>query len=201
MPEQSESRDNRRRNFRTPAPFKVSIRLAEWEEAEEARLKGDGFLSSRIGDGGVGDLSGADNPALKQVMDLMLRRANENMLHEITPGDPDVHMPQIRANQVKGCTEHVRVDDVQEREIVAKQIQECAGNQAERENPVKMEGDTLYRVDSVQSNRIHDDCRMMHLVEWPQDRHYMKQPVSKEAEEVNDQEYGYRVQDQNRCAG
>lgn len=63
------------------------------------------------------------------MMNLVLRRADENMFHELAPGYPDVALVGIRAYLVEEFSSHTHLEIVQERDDVTDKVMQGASNQ------------------------------------------------------------------------
>lgn len=76
------------------------------------------------------------------------------------------------------------IKDVQQGKVIADKVQKSTGDQTITENPAAMEDEGFKGVIAIVCKRRQHPRRMMDLMEGPQYRHLVKQPVLKEADEI-----------------
>lgn len=80
-------------------------------------------------------------PVLGRVamVNLMLRRTDHYVLKEVTPGNPDVAVPQVRTSEIEDFSCRRRIDHVEQGEVIANEIQKYTGDQSSSQDSATVE--------------------------------------------------------------
>ncbi len=135
-------------------------------------------------------------------MHLMHPGADEDLTEHRAVAQRHMGMPQVEADHIEDELDRVDAEDGEARPAAIRQIAEQAEQQpGEQRRHVHVEDD-FHRMHAIGGHRRHHLGRVVHLVEFPERRHLVKQIVHIEEQEVGQHDLAQHRQAQHPgCPG